>query len=99
MEGYGHALSRMMARWNPEEMDALLLVASLVNAIGYEGPGDFLLDADGRLSRVPEQRLSPLIRHGPPRGRAGVRAGRGRATSVISRCREPVRERERSPPH
>jgi MurNAc alpha-1-phosphate uridylyltransferase len=60
VEGYGHALARMMARWNPEEMDALLLVASLVNAIGYEGPGDFLMDADGRLARVPEQRLSPF---------------------------------------
>lgn len=60
VEGFGHALARMMARWNEEEMDALLLVASLVNAIGYEGPGDFLMNADGRLSRVPEQRLSPF---------------------------------------
>jgi N-acetyl-alpha-D-muramate 1-phosphate uridylyltransferase len=60
VEGYGQALARMMVRWNAEEMDALLLVASLVNAIGYEGSGDFLMDADGRLSRVPEQRLSPF---------------------------------------
>lgn len=60
VEGYGHALARMIARWNSEDMDALLLAAPLVNAIGYEGPGDFLMDADGRLSRVPEQRLSPF---------------------------------------
>jgi len=60
VEGYGHALERMIARWNPHEMDALLLAASLVTAIGYEGPGDFLMDADGRLSRVPEGRLSPF---------------------------------------
>ena len=60
VEGYGHALARMTERWNEAEMDALLLVASLVNAIGYEGPGDFLMDPDGRLSRVPEQRLSPF---------------------------------------
>jgi MurNAc alpha-1-phosphate uridylyltransferase len=60
VEGYGQALARMIARWNPEEMDALLLVASLVNAIGYEGTGDFMMDADGLLSRVPEQRLSPF---------------------------------------
>jgi N-acetyl-alpha-D-muramate 1-phosphate uridylyltransferase len=60
VEGYGQALTRMIARWNPEDMDALLLVASLVNAIGYEGPGDFHMDSDGRLSRVPEQRLSPF---------------------------------------
>ena len=60
VEGYGQALDRMIARWNPEEMDALLLVASLVNAIGYEGAGDFMMDAEGHLSRVPEQRLSPF---------------------------------------
>jgi MurNAc alpha-1-phosphate uridylyltransferase len=50
----------MIGRWNPETMDALLLAASLVNAIGYEGPGDFLMDSEGRLSRLPEQRLSPF---------------------------------------
>ena len=60
VEGYGQALERMIGRWNSQEMDALLLAASLVTAIGYEGPGDFLMDADGRLSRVPEGRLSPF---------------------------------------
>jgi MurNAc alpha-1-phosphate uridylyltransferase len=60
VEGYGHALARMSERWNAQEMDALLLAASLVTAIGYEGPGDFMMDADGRLSRVPEGRLSPF---------------------------------------
>lgn len=60
VEGYGHALERMIARWNPEMMDALLLAAPLVHSIGYDGPGDFLMDADGRLSRVPEQQLSPF---------------------------------------
>jgi MurNAc alpha-1-phosphate uridylyltransferase len=60
MEGYGHALDRMIARWNPDEMDALLLMASLVSTIGYEGVGDFVMDADGRLGRVPEARVSPF---------------------------------------
>jgi MurNAc alpha-1-phosphate uridylyltransferase len=60
VEGYGHALARMVAYWNAQEMDALLLAASLVTAIGYEGAGDFLMDADGRLARVPEGRLSPF---------------------------------------
>jgi N-acetyl-alpha-D-muramate 1-phosphate uridylyltransferase len=60
IEGYGHALDRMIARWNPDEMDALLLMASLVSTIGYEGGGDFVMDADGRLARVPEARVSPF---------------------------------------
>lgn len=60
VEGIGHALERMKALWNPDEMDALLLLASMVTALGFEGSGDFLLDAEGRVARVPEQRLSPF---------------------------------------
>lgn len=60
IEGAGHALERMKARWDPDEMDALLLMAPLVNSMGYYGPGDFMMDSDGRLTRVPEQRLSPF---------------------------------------
>ncbi|HEY2444639.1 MAG TPA: nucleotidyltransferase family protein [Rhizomicrobium sp.] len=60
VEGYGRALEAMIGRCNPDAMDALLLAASLVNAIGYEGPGDFVMDSEGHLSRVPEQHLSPF---------------------------------------
>lgn len=59
-EGYGHALQRLKNRWNPETMDSLLLMASLVTSIGYEGRGDFLMDSEGRLSVVPQGRLSPF---------------------------------------
>ena len=59
-EGYGHALDRLKTRWNSDEMDSLLMMASLVNSMGYEGRGDFLMDSDGRLSSVPEGRLSPF---------------------------------------
>jgi MurNAc alpha-1-phosphate uridylyltransferase len=58
VEGYGHALDRLKQRWDGSRMDSLLLMASLVTAMGYEGPGDFMMDADGRLSRVPEKRIS-----------------------------------------
>jgi len=58
VEGYGHALERLKQRWDAGRMDSLLLMASLVTAMGYEGPGDFMMDADGRLSRVPEKRIS-----------------------------------------
>lgn len=60
VEGYGHALERLKNRWDPDSMDSLLMMASLVTAIGYDGRGDFLMDALGRLSRVPESRLSPF---------------------------------------
>jgi MurNAc alpha-1-phosphate uridylyltransferase len=60
VEGFGHALDRMIERWDPARMDALLLMASLVSTIGYEGVGDFMMDSDGLLGRVPEGRVSPF---------------------------------------
>ncbi len=60
VEGIGRALDRMQVLWNPDEMDALLLLASMVTALGFEGTGDFNLDAEGRITRVSEQRMSPF---------------------------------------
>jgi MurNAc alpha-1-phosphate uridylyltransferase len=60
VEGMGRALERMKERWDPDGMDALLLMASMVTALGFEGRGDFLMDAEGRLARVPAQRVSPF---------------------------------------
>jgi N-acetyl-alpha-D-muramate 1-phosphate uridylyltransferase len=60
VEGYGAALERMKARWNPDAMDALLLMAPLIGSMGYEGRGDFFMDATGHLARVPTGRVSPF---------------------------------------
>jgi MurNAc alpha-1-phosphate uridylyltransferase len=60
VEGMGQALDRMKERWDPAEMHALLLMASMVTALGFEGTGDFQMDSDGHLSRVPPQRVSPF---------------------------------------
>ena len=60
VEGIGHALARMKAMWNPDEMDALLLLASMVTSLGFEGLGDFHLDAEGHVSRVGELQVSPF---------------------------------------
>jgi N-acetyl-alpha-D-muramate 1-phosphate uridylyltransferase len=60
VEGYGKALNRMVERWNADEMDGLLLLAPLIGSVGYEGKGDFFLDASGHLSRVPMGRVSPF---------------------------------------
>ncbi len=45
------ALLRLAENWNPEKMDALLLLADIKGAIGYDGKGDFDLMPDGRLKR------------------------------------------------
>jgi len=42
----------MLARaWNPDRMDALLLLIPPTNALGHKGPGDFHLQADQTLLR------------------------------------------------
>ena len=46
-------LARMIAEWDPQRMDSLLLLARRDASIGYDGAGDFLLQADGRLLRRP----------------------------------------------
>lgn len=37
--------------WEPEKMDALLLLVPKSNALGHKGAGDFLMNAEGQLSR------------------------------------------------
>ncbi len=61
VEGTGHALDNLAARWNADAMDALMLLAPTVTSLCYEGRGDFNMDADGRLSRVGEQRVAPFV--------------------------------------
>lgn len=47
LDGPSPALARLAAAWNPAVMDALLLLMPIVAAVGYEGSGDYHLDADG----------------------------------------------------
>jgi MurNAc alpha-1-phosphate uridylyltransferase len=55
VEGYVPALESMQRVWSEDTMDGLLLLASMTTAMGYEGVGDFRMDAAGHLSRVPER--------------------------------------------
>ena len=48
-------------RWNPEEMDALLLMVPLARANCHGGPGDFHMDPSGRLSRRKPGRVAPFV--------------------------------------
>lgn len=60
----GNALHALAARFSRARMDALLLLQPTVGAIGYGGVGDFLMGADGRLSRRPEREVAPFIHTG-----------------------------------
>jgi MurNAc alpha-1-phosphate uridylyltransferase len=61
LEGPVPNLSRLVAAWDPARMDALLLVAPTTTSLGYEGAGDFVMEADGRLERRGERRIAPFI--------------------------------------
>lgn len=47
------ALEQLAGAWDPDRMDGLLLLVEPTSAIGHTGPGDFLMDANGRLTRGP----------------------------------------------
>lgn len=49
----GDNLAAMIGAWNASEMDTLMLLAPLTNAIGYAGAGDFLMNDAGQLRRRP----------------------------------------------
>ena len=61
VEGMGSALARMKRAWNPDEMDALMLLATTTRALGYDGRGDFEMDAFGGLTRRAEMKLAPFV--------------------------------------
>lgn len=61
IEGMGSALERLARTYDPARMDALLLMASAVTALGYTGRGDFTMDEEGRLSRREEARVAPFV--------------------------------------
>lgn len=61
IEGRRPTLTRMMDAWNPDAMDALLMIASAANTIGEVRRGDFTMEPDGRLMRREEQTVAPFM--------------------------------------
>ncbi len=61
LNGPTDALRRMQDLWDEEVMDALLMMHSTVDAYGYNGRGDFLVEPDGLLSRRPEGEDCPYM--------------------------------------
>jgi MurNAc alpha-1-phosphate uridylyltransferase len=60
-DGKVPALQRLADFWDPAVMDALLLLQSTATAVGYDGPGDFVMDQLGRLRRRNEGEVVPFL--------------------------------------
>ncbi len=56
----GDALGDLVRLWNPDAMDAALLLADMERTTGFDGAGDFFMDAGGRLRFRDKAPAAPL---------------------------------------
>ncbi|MEL7028328.1 MAG: nucleotidyltransferase family protein [Pseudomonadota bacterium] len=61
LDGAQDPLVRMKSAWRDGAMDALLLLAPLAAASGYDGPGDFYLGVGDRLERRGDRTSAPYV--------------------------------------
>lgn len=64
LDGPVPALTRLARRWDPAEMDFLLLLMPTVWAVGYEGRGDYHMDPAGRLRYRGGDGIAPFVAAG-----------------------------------
>jgi N-acetyl-alpha-D-muramate 1-phosphate uridylyltransferase len=57
----GSALGALADAFDPDRMDAILLLAPRVGSIGYDGAGDFTRDGAGRLARRGDAPGAPWV--------------------------------------
>lgn len=61
LDGPNDVFAELSQAWDPEAMDALLLMVPHARALNYRGEGDFHLDPVGRVSRRRPGRVAPFI--------------------------------------
>lgn len=61
IEGTGRNLDRLCRGFEADRMDALLLLAPTSSSLGYDGEGDFEMDADGHLMRRRRSHVAPFV--------------------------------------
>ena len=95
IDGVTPNLQRLAAAFEPERMDALLLLAPTATSIGYVGRGDFAMAADGSLRRRNEREVVPFVYAGAavltPTLFAGAPSGPFPLTLLFDRAAEAGR--------
>jgi len=61
IDGVKPNLERLATAFQPDKMDALLLLAPTATSVGYAGRGDFAMGPDGRLRRRAEREVVPFV--------------------------------------
>lgn len=64
LDGPRNAMRELSDAWDPERMDALLLLARHARSWNYAGLGDFHLDPLGRVTRRKQRHVAPYIYSG-----------------------------------
>lgn len=76
IEGMRPNLQALAERWDGDAMDGILMLASTVSSVGYDGDGDFEMDKTGRLTRRPERTVAPFVYAGAAIFHPRIFAGR-----------------------
>ena len=61
VEGATPNLELLIEAWDETRMDALLLLAPMVNAFGYDGHGDFFMTPNAEVRRRKERSVAPFV--------------------------------------
>jgi MurNAc alpha-1-phosphate uridylyltransferase len=95
IDGVNSNLLRLAGAFDPQRMDALLLVAPTTSSVGYTGRGDFAMARDGRLNRRRERDVVPFVYAGAavltPAFFAGVAPGPSSMSPLFDRAAEAER--------
>jgi MurNAc alpha-1-phosphate uridylyltransferase len=60
-DGPRPTLADLADAWDPSRMNALLILQPVATALGYDGPGDFHLQSDGRVIRRKGSERAPYL--------------------------------------
>jgi MurNAc alpha-1-phosphate uridylyltransferase len=61
LNGKVSPLQRLARAWDETRFDALLLMQRTTTALGYDGPGDFIVAPDGSVRRREEREVAPHL--------------------------------------
>lgn len=61
IDGPVPALERMREVWDPAKMDCLLLLSDPARSVGFDDPGNFVIDDSGRLQRTTSEEEASFI--------------------------------------
>ncbi len=61
LDGAKPNFTRLAEAFDPQQMDALLLLAPTTGSLGYDGRGDYAMLSDGRLRRRAENEAVPFV--------------------------------------